>query len=187
MQISRNGLKHRVDKLHSPTGLLGFPIILISLFQCDFEMRGRSLQKHAGHMFSNTPDKNVYIFFCHPDLLHFKKNLQYTSSVFIYLKCTIPPVPSRSLLFQVLLIFILVACYLLISGPACFCCSSPYRWNMQASLSHSQEYSWSDDWQSRRTTCKETEILILKSRNNQNRVSLHFPKTILWPLSVIYF
>lgn len=87
------------------------------------------------------------ILSCHPDLLRLKKNLQYTSTVFIYLKCTIPSVPSRSLLFRVLLIFILVACYFLISGPACSCCSLPYRWNMQASLSHSQEYSWSDDWQ----------------------------------------
>lgn len=122
------------------------------------------------------------IFFCHPDLLYFKKNLQYTSTVFIYLKCTIPSVPSRCLSFQVLLVFILVACYFLISGPACSCCSSPCRWNTPASLSHSQEYSWNDDWQSRRTTHKETEILKLKSRRNQDRVSFHFPKMLLWPL-----
>lgn len=97
-----------------------------------------------------------------------KKKLQYTSKVFIYLKSTIPCVPLRSLLFQVLLVFILVACYFLISGPACSCCSSPYRWNKQESLSHSQEYSWSADWQSGRTTCKKTEIWKFKSRNNQN-------------------
>lgn len=83
MQISRNGLEHWVAKLHSPMGLLGFCIILISLFQCDFEMRGRSLQKHAGHMFPNTPDNNVYSFFCHPDLLHLEKNLQYLQQ-FLY-------------------------------------------------------------------------------------------------------
>lgn len=97
-----------------------------------------------------------------------KKKLQYTSKVFIYLKSTIPCVPSRSLLFQVLLLFILVACYFLISGPACSCCSSPYRWNKPESLSHSQEYSWSVDWQSRTTTYKKTEIWEFKSRNNQN-------------------
>lgn len=125
-------------------------------------------------------------FFCHPDTA-FKKNLQYTLTVFIYLKCTIPHVPSRSLLFQAWLIFNLVACCLLISGPACSCCSSPCRWNMQVSPSHSLEYSWNDDWQSRRTTGKETETLELKTRNNRNRVSLHFPKTILWPLSALSF
>lgn len=43
---------------------------------------------------------------------------------------------------------------------------------MPVSLSRSQEYSWSDDWQSGRTTCKETEIRKLKSRSNQNRISL---------------
>lgn len=75
---------------------------------------------------------------------------------FIYLKYMIPSVPSRSLLFQVLFIFILVACCLLISGPACSCCSLPCRWNTQVSPFRSQEYSWSVDWQSRRTTCKET-------------------------------
>lgn len=74
----------------------------------------------------------------------------------------IPLIPS------LLLIFILVACYFLISGPACSCCSLPCRWNMQVSLSHSQEYSWSDDWQSRRTTCKKTKIRKLRSRNNRN-------------------
>lgn len=74
----------------------------------------------------------------------------------------IPLIPS------LLWIFILVACYFLISDPACSCCSLPYRWNMQASLSHSQEYSWSDDWQSRRTTCKKTKIRKLRSRNNRN-------------------
>lgn len=84
MQISRNGLKHWVDKLHSPTGLLGFLIILISLFQCDFEMRGRSLQKHAGHMFSNTPDKNVYIFFLSSRLTAFKKKIYNILQQFLY-------------------------------------------------------------------------------------------------------
>lgn len=43
---------------------------------------------------------------------------------------------------------------------------------MPASLSRSREYSWSDDWQSGRTTCKGTEIRKLKSRSNQNRISL---------------
>lgn len=75
MQISKNSLKYQDDKLHSPTGLLGFLIILICLFQCDFEMRGRSLQKHAGHMFANTPDKNVYIFFLLSRLTAFKKKI----------------------------------------------------------------------------------------------------------------
>lgn len=127
------------------------------------------------------------IFFSVIQTLHLKKNLQYTLTVFINLKCTIPHVPSRSLLFQALLIFSQVVCCLLISGPACSYCSSPCRWNMQASPSHSLEYSWNDDWQSRRTTGKETEMLRLKTRNNQNRVSLHFPKPILWPLSTLSF
>lgn len=30
-------------------------------------------------------------------------------------------------------------------------------------------------------------MLELKTRNNQNRISLHFPKTILWPLSALSF
>ena len=109
-------------------------------------MRMRSLQKNGVHVFSNIPDKNC-LYFSVIQNYCIKKKLQYTSKVFIYLKSTIPCVPLRSLLFQVLLVFILVACYFLISGPACSCCSSPYRWNKQESLSHSQEYSWSADWQ----------------------------------------
>lgn len=127
------------------------------------------------------------IFFSVIQTLHFKKIYNILLTVFKNLKCTIPHVPSRSLLFQALLIFNQVVCCLLISGPACSCCSSPCRWNMQVSPSHSLEYSWNDDWQSRRTTGKETEMLELKTRNNQNRVSLHFPKTILWPLSALSF
>lgn len=130
-------------------------------------MRMRSLQKNGVHVFSNIPDKNC-LYFSVIQNYCIKKKLQYTSKVFMYLKSTIPCVPLRSLLFQVLLVFILVACYFLISGPACSCCSSPYRWNKQESLSHSQEYSWSADWQSGRTTCKKTEIWKFKSRNNQN-------------------
>lgn len=42
----------------------------------------RSLQKHAGHMCSNIPDKKVSIF-CHPDLLHLRKFTIYFNSFYI--------------------------------------------------------------------------------------------------------
>lgn len=145
MWISRNILKHYVSRFRTPKK---FTVsLLFSLLYSSVTFKwGREVFRKMVCMCSQI--FLIRTVYTSPSFRFtaLKKILQYTLTVLIYLQSTIPRVPSRSLLFQILLVFILVACCFLTSGPTCSCCSSPYRWNKQESLSHSQEYSWSVDW-----------------------------------------